>query len=164
MIKVDLGESTLGCVLVACSEKGVCAISLGDDPDALVAWLLEKYPHAERNSEDTNLQQQLSLVLNYVEDPAPPLNIVLDIQGTAFQKRVWQALQAVPNGATSSYSDIAEVVGSPHAVRAVAGACAANSLALAIPCHRIVSKDGSLSGYRWGVERKKILLDREAVR
>lgn len=163
MISYNIGCCSLGCVLVAVSEKGVCAISMGDQPDALSDWLLEKYPHARNGVEDAFLQSCLLKVLNYTESPTTALEVPLDIDGSAFQKQVWQALKSVPAGQTSSYSEIAEKIGCPQSVRAVAGACAANSLALAIPCHRIVRKDGGLSGYRWGVERKKILLQKEAI-
>lgn len=163
MIEFELGSCSLGCVLVAMSEKGVCAIALGDEPAQLVDWLMEKYPHARKGANNAVLLSRLQQVLNYAEWPDSSLKLALDINGTDFQKRVWQALQMVPPGQTRSYSDIARKIGEPLAVRAVAGACAANSLALAIPCHRIVRRDGKLSGYRWGVERKKLLLQKEAM-
>lgn len=163
MIEYELGTSSLGCVLVAMSEKGVCAIALADKPDELVDWLQQKYPHARQAADNAVLLSRLQQVLNYTESPGTSLDLDLDINGTDFQKRVWRALQTVPAGQTCSYSEIARQIGSPKSVRAVAGACAANSLALAIPCHRIVRKDGQLSGYRWGVERKKMLLQKEAV-
>lgn len=164
MVEFDLGSSSLGCVLLAMSEKGVCAIALGDNPDALVDWLKQKYPHAQKTSDNAVLLSRLQQILNYTESPSDSLDLELDINGTEFQKRVWQALLTVPAGETCSYSDIAKKIGSPQSVRAVAGACASNSLALAIPCHRIVRRDGNLSGYRWGLERKKILLQKEAHR
>lgn len=164
MVHFELGESSLGCVLVAMSEKGICAIALGDDPAQLVDWLKQKYPHAEKGTVNATLHARLQQVLNYTEWPDSELSLELDINGTDFQKRVWQALQTVPVGQTRSYTEIAEMIGSPKSVRAVAGACAANTLALAIPCHRIVRQDGKPSGYRWGIERKKILLEKEAAR
>jgi AraC family transcriptional regulator of adaptative response/methylated-DNA-[protein]-cysteine methyltransferase len=164
MIVYELGSCSLGCVLVAMSEKGVCAIALGDEPSQLVDWLKQKYPHARKGAGNAVLLSRLQRVLNYAEWPESALNIELDIKGTEFQKRVWQALQTVPAGETRSYSEIAEKIGSPKSVRAVAGACAANLLALAIPCHRVIRQDGEMSGYRWGVERKKMLLQKEAFR
>lgn len=163
-IQYAVGSCSLGCVLVAMSNKGICAIALADDPAQLVDWLMQKYPHARQGAENALLLSQLQLVLNYAESPETSLELELDINGTDFQKRVWEALRSVPAGQTCSYSDIAKMIGAPQAVRAVAGACAANSLALAIPCHRIVRRDGAISGYRWGVERKKILLHKEANR
>lgn len=164
MIEYELGSCSLGCVLVAMSDKGVCAIALGDEPAQLVDWLKQKYPHARKGDGNAILLSRLQRILNYAEWPDARLDLELDITGTDFQKRVWQALQMVPAGETRSYSEIAEKIGSPGSVRAVAGACAANSLALAIPCHRVIRHDGQLSGYRWGVERKKILLEKEAQR
>ena len=164
MIEYELGSCSLGCVLVAMSEKGICAISLGDDPEQLVDWLKQIYPHARKGSDNAHLLSRLQRVLNFAEWPDSDLNLELDIHGTDFQKRVWQALKMVPTGQTCSYSDLAKKIGSPKSARAVAGACAANSLALAIPCHRVIHRDGSLSGYRWGVERKRILLQKEAQR
>jgi AraC family transcriptional regulator of adaptative response/methylated-DNA-[protein]-cysteine methyltransferase len=146
------------------SEKGVCAIALGDEPSQLVGWLKQKYPHARKGRGNAVLLSRLQRVLNFAEWPDAALDLELDIQGTDFQKRVWQALQTVPAGETCSYTEIAEKIGSPKSVRAVAGACAANLLALAIPCHRIIRQDGQLSGYRWGMERKKMLLQKEAIR
>lgn len=164
MIEFELGSCSLGCVLVAMSQRGVCAIALGDEPAQLVDWLRQKYPHAKKGADNAVLLSRLQQVLNYAEWPESSLKLVLDMDGTDFQKRVWHALQTVPAGQTRSYSDIAQKIGKPAAVRAVASACAANSLALAIPCHRIVRQDGQLSGYRWGVERKKLLLQNEALR
>ncbi len=164
MIEYELGSCSLGCVLLAMSERGVCAIALGDEPSQLIDWLRQKYPHAREGTGNAVLLSRLQRVLNYIEWPEPDLDLELDIRGTEFQKRVWQALQTVPAGETRSYSEIAVEIGSPHSVRAVAGACAANLLALAIPCHRVIRQDGQLSGYRWGVERKKMLLQKEAIR
>ena len=161
-IHFAIGECSLGAILVAQSGRGVCAILLGDDPDALVRDLQDRFPRANLIGADPAYEQRVATVIGFVEAPAIGLDLPLDVRGTAFQQRVWQALREIPAGATVSYSEIARRVGSPRAVRAVAGACAANMLAVAIPCHRVVRNDGGLSGYRWGVERKRALLDREA--
>jgi AraC family transcriptional regulator of adaptative response/methylated-DNA-[protein]-cysteine methyltransferase len=147
---------------VAATARGVCAIALGDDPDALLRDLQDRFPKAQLVGGDEAFEQTVALVVGMVESPARGLALPLDIRGTVFQQRVWQALRDIPAGATASYAQIAARIGAPRAVRAVAQACACNSLAIAIPCHRVVRHDGSLSGYRWGVERKRALLDREA--
>jgi len=154
---------SLGVVLLALSSKGVCAILLGDDANQLAADLRQRFPAAECVDQNATLSVSLSAVVQLVERPKLAFTLPLDIGGTAFQQRVWQALQQIPAGQTRSYTAIADQIGSPGAVRAVAGACAANSLALVIPCHRVVRSDGSLSGYRWGLTRKQALLDREAA-
>ncbi|WP_374087167.1 methylated-DNA--[protein]-cysteine S-methyltransferase [Methylomicrobium lacus] len=152
----------MGSILVAMSERGVCAIALGDDPDALTRDLLDRFPEAERIGGNRELEKYVAAVIDFIEMPALGLDLPLDVRGTAFQQKVWQALRQIPAGTKISYSEIAECIGSPKAVRAVATACAANTLAVAIPCHRVVRSDGSLSGYRWGVERKAELLRRES--
>ncbi|CNE16498.1 bifunctional regulatory protein/DNA repair protein [Yersinia intermedia] len=157
-----VGESSLGAILMAKSKLGICAILLGDSPALLVQQLQDKFPQAELIGGDTEFEQWFAQVVGLVEAPKLGLDLPLDIQGTAFQQRVWQALREIPVGETASYADIAARIGSPKAVRAVAGACAANMLAVAIPCHRVIRQDGALSGYRWGVERKKQLLEKEA--
>ncbi len=161
-IRFAIGECSLGAILVAQSGRGVCAILLGDDPDALARDLQDRFPKANLIGGDRAFEQLVATVVGFVEAPALGLDLPLDVRGTAFQQRVWQALREIPTGVTVSYSDIAQRIGSPNAVRAVAGACAANMLAVAIPCHRVVRNDGGLSGYRWGVERKRALLAREA--
>jgi AraC family transcriptional regulator of adaptative response/methylated-DNA-[protein]-cysteine methyltransferase len=161
-IRFAIGACSLGSVLVAASDKGVCAILLGDDPEALLHDLEERFPRAELIGGDAAFEQLAARVIGFVEAPQTGLDLPLDARGTAFQHRVWQALRDIPAGSTASYTEIARRIGSPKSVRAVASACAANPLAVAIPCHRVVRKDGDLSGYRWGVERKRILLDREA--
>ena len=161
-IRFAVGECSLGSILVARSELGVCAILLGDDPDALARNLQDRFPRATLIGGDAEFEQLVAQVVGFVEAPGLGLDLPLDVQGTAFQRRVWQALQEIPAGSTASYSEIAGRIGSPKAVRAVAQACAANALAVAIPCHRVVRTDGGLSGYRWGVERKRALLEREA--
>jgi AraC family transcriptional regulator of adaptative response/methylated-DNA-[protein]-cysteine methyltransferase len=161
-IRFAVGECSLGAILVAQSERGVCAILFGDDPDALARDLQDRFPRANLIGGDGAFEQLVATVVGFVEAPALGLDLPLDVRGTAFQQRVWQALRDIPAGVTASYSEIARRIGSPNAVRAVAGACAANMLAVAIPCHRVVRNDGGLSGYRWGVERKRALLAREA--
>ena len=162
-IRFAIGQCALGAILVAATDKGVCAILLGDDPDALARDLQDRFPRAELIGADAGLEALVAQVVGFVEQPGLGLDLPLDIRGTAFQQRVWEALRQVGAGTTASYADIAERIGAPKAVRAVAQACAANSLAVAIPCHRVVRSDGALSGYAWGVERKRALLDREAA-
>jgi AraC family transcriptional regulator of adaptative response/methylated-DNA-[protein]-cysteine methyltransferase len=164
LIRFALGECSLGSILVAASEKGVCCITLGDDPEFLLADLQNRFRHAEFIGGDGDFENLVAKVVGFVEAPQFGLDLPLDVRGTAFQQRVWQALREIPAGSTASYAEIAEKIGNPKSVRAVAGACAANSIAVAIPCHRVVRQDGNLSGYRWGVERKRVLLDREAAR
>ncbi|WP_395701096.1 bifunctional DNA-binding transcriptional regulator/O6-methylguanine-DNA methyltransferase Ada [Aquabacterium sp.] len=161
-IRFAVGECTLGAILVAQSQRGLCAILLGDDPGRLVEDLQDQFPKAELIGGDAGFEQLVALVVGFVEAPALGLNLPLDVQGTAFQERVWQALREIPPGATVSYAQVAARIGQPRAVRAVAQACGANRLAVAIPCHRVVRRSGELSGYRWGVERKRALLEREA--
>jgi AraC family transcriptional regulator of adaptative response/methylated-DNA-[protein]-cysteine methyltransferase len=163
MIRFAIGECSLGSILVASSEKGVCCITLGDDPEFLVADLQNRFRKAEFVGGDEDFEKLVAAVVGFVEAPMLGLDLPLDVRGTAFQQRVWQALREIPLGSTASYSDVAERIGSPKSVRAVAGACAANSIAVAIPCHRVVRTDGNLSGYRWGVERKRALLERETT-
>ena len=161
-IKFAVGQTSLGAILVASSTKGVASILLGDDPDELVRNLQDRFPKAHLIGADRGYEALVARVVGFVEAPGIGLDLPLDVRGTAFQQRVWQALQEIPVGEAVSYAEIARRIGSPKAVRAVAGACAANNLAVAIPCHRVVRKDGSLSGYAWGVERKRALLGREA--
>jgi AraC family transcriptional regulator of adaptative response/methylated-DNA-[protein]-cysteine methyltransferase len=159
----ETGECSLGSILVARSPKGVCAILLGDDPDALVRDLHARFPRATHVGGDAAFEQVVAKVIGYVERPARGLDLPLDVRGTAFQQRVWQALREIPVGSTTSYAEIAARIGAANGARAVAQACGANALAVAIPCHRVVRADGSLSGYRWGVERKRMLLEREGA-
>src|SRR6202165_253860 len=158
-----VGQTSLGAILVASSKRGVASILLGDDPDQLVRNLQDRFPRANLVGADQDYEALVARVVGFVEAPSLGLDLPLDVRGTAFQRRVWQALQEVPVGQTVSYAEIAHRIGSSKAVRAVAGACAANNLAVAIPCHRVVRNDGALSGYAWGVERKKVLLDREGA-
>lgn len=162
-IRFAVGRTSLGDILVASSTKGVVAILLGDDAEALVRSLEDRFPRARLIGADRDYEALVARVVGLVEAPAIGQSLPLDIRGTAFQRRVWQALRKVPPGKTVSYSEIARRIGSPNAVRAVAGACAMNNVAVAIPCHRVVRNDGSLSGYAWGVERKRALLEREST-
>jgi AraC family transcriptional regulator of adaptative response/methylated-DNA-[protein]-cysteine methyltransferase len=162
-IRFAVGETSLGAILVASSKKGVASILLGTDPDTLVRNLQDRFPKARLIGADGDYEALVARVVGFVEAPNLGLDLPLDVRGTAFQQRVWQALQEIPVGQTVSYAEVARRIGSPKAVRAVAGACAANNLAVAIPCHRVVRNDGSLSGYAWGVERKRVLLDRESA-
>ena len=161
-IRFAVGECSLGSILVAATSKGVCAILLGDDPAALARDLESRFPRAEVVGGDSEFEAVVAQVVGFVEAPASGLDLPLDIRGTAFQRRVWQVLRDIPAGATDSYLAVAARVGSPKAVRAVARACASNPLAIAVPCHRVIRNDGTLGGYRWGVERKRVLLAREA--
>ncbi len=162
VIRFAVAQCSLGALLVAQSQRGICAILLGDDPDALVRDLQDQFPKAQLIGGDGDFEQLLAQVVGFIEAPSLGLHLPLDVRGTAFQQRVWQALREVPPGVTVSYADIAERIGAPKAVRAVARACGANRIAVAIPCHRVVRRDGDISGYRWGVDRKRELLRREA--
>jgi len=162
-IRYAVGRCTLGCVLVAAAERGICAIFLGDKPKALIADLAGRFPEAQLVKADPDFADRVSDVVRFIDDPAHErMRLPLDVRGTAFQRRVWELLRAIPAGTTASYAAIAKRLGKPRAVRAVAGACAANALAVAIPCHRVVASDGKLAGYRWGIERKRHLLERES--
>lgn len=161
-LRFAVGQCTLGAILVAQSQLGICAILLGEDPDALVRELQDQFPKASLIGGDEAFERLVAQVVGFVEAPSLGLNLPLDVRGTAFQERVWQALREIPPGATVSYAQVAARIGQPKAVRAVAQACGANHLAVAIPCHRVVRTGGELSGYRWGVERKRELLRREA--
>jgi len=161
-LRFAIGQCSLGAVLVASSAKGVAAILIGDDPDVLARDLQDRFPRAHLVGGDAAFEALVAQVVGFVEAPHVGLALPLDVRGTAFQQRVWRALRDIPAGATATYTDIAVRIGAPKSVRAVAGACAANALAVAIPCHRVIRHDGALSGYRWGVERKGQLLAREA--
>jgi AraC family transcriptional regulator of adaptative response/methylated-DNA-[protein]-cysteine methyltransferase len=163
-IRFAVGQCSLGAILVAQSQRGICAILLGDDPDELVRDLQDQFPKAELIGGDPAFERLVARVVGFVEAPSVGLNLPLDVRGTAFQERVWRVLREIPPGVTVSYAQVAARIGQPRAVRAVAQACGANHLAVAIPCHRVVRRGGELSGYRWGVERKRELLEREAVR
>lgn len=162
-IRFAVGECSLGAILVAATDIGVCAILLDNDADALVRDLQDRFPKAQLIGGDADFESLVAKVVGFVEAPALGLDLPLDVRGTAFQRKVWNALREIPAGETVSYSAVAECIGSPKSVRAVAGACAANAIAVAIPCHRVVRRDGEMSGYRWGIERKQALLEREAV-
>lgn len=161
-----LGESSLDMVLVAQTPRGVCAIFMGEDSDALERALQKLYPNARRadtRHASPNVKGVFAKIIAFIDAPAHELDIALDLHGTEFQQQVWQALRQVPLGQRATYAEIARAIGRPTASRAVAGACAANRVSLAVPCHRIVRSDGGLSGYRWGVARKRALLEREAA-
>lgn len=163
-INFALGQTTLGAILVASSKRGVVAILLGDDPEKLLRDLQDRFPRAELIGADKEYEKLVARVVGLIEAPGQGLNLPLDIRGTAFQRRVWRALQKISAGKTVSYAEVAKMIGSPKSVRAVAGACAANNIAVAIPCHRVVRTDGSLSGYAWGIARKREFIDRESQR
>jgi AraC family transcriptional regulator of adaptative response/methylated-DNA-[protein]-cysteine methyltransferase len=163
IVRYSVGNCSLGSLVVAASERGVCAIFLGDHPDALVRELLDRFAPAALIRDDAALAHSIARVVEVVESPASALGLPLDERGTPFQRRVWRALRAIPAGTTASYGDIAAQIGAPGAVRAVAGACAANPIAVATPCHRVVRADGALSGYHWGASRKRALIEREAA-
>jgi AraC family transcriptional regulator of adaptative response/methylated-DNA-[protein]-cysteine methyltransferase len=163
LISFAVGDCSLGAVLVAATAKGISSIEFGTDADQLVKELQDRFPKALLHGGDAMFEAWVANVIGAVESPTQNLELPLDIRGTAFQQRVWLALRRIPFGQTASYADIAAMIGAPTAVRAVAGACAANKIAVAIPCHRVIRVDGNLSGYRWGVERKAKLLEREGV-
>lgn len=160
-IRFALGQCSLGAVLVAATDRGLCAISLGDDPAALLDELQRRFDRADLVGDDPDFAAHVAQVIGHIDGRGDPLDLPLDIRGTAFQQRVWQALREIPAGTTTTYSALAGALGVPRATRAVAAACAANTLAVAIPCHRVVRNDGALAGYRWGLERKRALLARE---
>jgi AraC family transcriptional regulator, regulatory protein of adaptative response / methylated-DNA-[protein]-cysteine methyltransferase len=162
-IRFAVGQSSLGAILVASSAKGVVSVLIGDDPDQLARDLQDQFPKASLIGGDGKYEALVARVVGLVEAPAIGLDLPLDVRGTAFQQRVWRALRNIKPGVTATYSQIARKIGAPKSMRAVAGACAANKLAVLIPCHRVVRNDGSLSGYAWGVERKRALIDREAT-
>jgi AraC family transcriptional regulator of adaptative response/methylated-DNA-[protein]-cysteine methyltransferase len=162
LIRFAIGACSLGAILVAATDKGICAILMGDDPDALARDLQDRFPAAELRGADAGFEDTVAKVVGLVEAPALGLDLPLDVRGTVFQQRVWEALRQVPSGTTVSYAELAARIGLASGARAIAGACAANPVAVAIPCHRVVRNDGALSGYRWGVERKRALLERES--
>lgn len=161
-IRFAIGACSLGAILVAATAKGICAILMGDDPEQLARDLQDRFPAAELHGADAGFEDTVAKVVGLIEAPALGLDLPLDVRGTVFQQRVWDALRQIPSGATVSYAELAARIGLPSGARAIAGACAANPVAVAIPCHRVVRNDGALSGYRWGVERKRALLDRES--
>ena len=160
-IRYALAECFLGWTLVAATDRGICAVMFGDDPSELPGMLLKRFTKADLRESSPDETEILKRAIAEIDTPPETFSIPLDIIGTAFQKRVWKALMEVPPGETAGYGDIAERIGRPKAVRAVASACGANRIALFIPCHRIIRRDGGLGGYRWGLERKRIILERE---
>ena len=163
-IRFAVGETSLGSILVAATDKGLCSILFGDDPDVLLKDLQSRFPKANLRGGDAQFEEWVAVVVGFVEAPRLGLDLPLDVRGTVFQRRVWTALRQIPIGTTTSYAEIAKRIGLPGGSRAIAQACAANPLAVAIPCHRVVKSDGGLSGYRWGVRRKRELLEREGAR
>jgi AraC family transcriptional regulator of adaptative response/methylated-DNA-[protein]-cysteine methyltransferase len=161
-IRYATAQSSLGWVLVAATDRGLCSIALGDSAERLVVELLKRFPEAELASDDVDFADRLRQVVAMVENPQMGLDLPLDIRGTAFQQQVWEALRAIPAGSTATYTEIARAIGRPSSVRAVANACASNELAVVIPCHRVIRGDGGLGGYRWGIERKRTLIDGES--
>jgi AraC family transcriptional regulator, regulatory protein of adaptative response / methylated-DNA-[protein]-cysteine methyltransferase len=162
-IRFAIGECSLGSILVASSDTGVCAILMGNDPDVLARDLQNRFPKANLVGADSEYEKHIAKVVGFIEAPKTGLDLPLDVRGTAFQRRVWEELQRIPAGKTASYSQVADRIGFPKSARAVAQACGANALAVAIPCHRVLRTDGSISGYAWGVDRKRALLLREGV-
>lgn len=158
-----VSKCSLGRILVAASERGICSILIGDDVETLARDLRDRFPRADLTSGDKRFERTVGKVVRFIELPAQGLGLPLDVRGTAFQLRVWQALQKIPVGSTATYTEIARRIGKPKSVRAVARACAANAIAVAVPCHRVVRSDGGLAGYRWGIERKQHLLAREVL-
>ena len=162
-IRFGVGECSLGAVLVAVSDKGVCAILLGDDPSFLQRELKDRFPEARLIPGGADFDPVVTEVAGFIEAPGLGLDLPLDMRGTSFEQEVWQALCAIPAGSTASYSEIAKRIGATNEAQAVAEACAANTIAVAVPCHRVVRKNGQLGGYRWGFRRKRALLNREAA-
>jgi AraC family transcriptional regulator of adaptative response/methylated-DNA-[protein]-cysteine methyltransferase len=160
-IRFAVGQSSVGAILVAATDKGVCAVYLGDTPEPLVRELQKRFSKAALIGADPKFERLVARVVGLVEAPQTGSDLPLDVRGTAFQQRVWRALRAIPAGKTASYADIAKKIGAPKSFRAVARACATNEVSVLIPCHRVVRTDGGLSGYRWGIARKRALLDRE---
>jgi AraC family transcriptional regulator of adaptative response/methylated-DNA-[protein]-cysteine methyltransferase len=163
-IRFAIDECSLGVILVAATDNGVCAIMMGDDPNTLVRELQDGFNQAELIAGDREFESLVARVVEFVEAPGLGLDLPLDVRGTAFEMRVWQALREIPPGSTASYTEIAEKIGSPKAARAVGRACASNNIAVAIQCHRVVRKNGTISGYRWGIDRKRKILARESKR
>lgn len=161
-IRFAIGACSLGAILVAATDKGICCILMGDDPGQLARDLQDRFPAAELRGAEADFEATVAAVVGFVEAPALGLDLPLDVRGTVFQQRVWEALRQIPSGSTVSYAELAARIGVPSGARAIAGACAANPVAVAIPCHRVVRNDGTISGYRWGVERKRALLERES--
>ena len=162
-LRYAIADSTLGRVLIARSAKGVSAVLLGDDDDALRTDVARRFPHATLVDDPQDLAADTTRVIALIDSPHRSVDVRLDLRGSAFQRRVWDALREIPPGVTETYTDIAQRLGMPNAARAVARACATNPVAVLVPCHRVVRRDGDLSGYRWGLERKRALLEREQV-
>lgn len=162
-IRYAITSCSLGSLLVAATERGICMIELADDAESLEQTAQERFPKAELNADDPAFTQLVCQTVEIIESSASPSAIPLDLRGTAFQRRVWEALRCLPLGTTTTYSELAKQIGQPTAARAVASACAANPIAILIPCHRVLRKDGKISGYRWGRDRKVRILEREGI-
>lgn len=162
-VHYTIGVCSLGAFLIAWRAQGLCALQIGDQPAALVEALKRRFPQAVPGDEDPQSADTMAAVAAFIDDPSRDIDLPLAPIGTPFQQRVWQALRTIPAGTTASYRDIAVRIGAPGAARAVARACANNPLAVVIPCHRVIRSDGTLSGYRWGIDRKRRLLEREAA-
>lgn len=162
-IRFGIGECSLGSILVGATDKGICLLTMSDDPQELVEDLQERFKNANLIGGDKQFEKWMAKVISFVDRPSKSFDLPLDIQGTAFQKRVWEALRTIPFGKTATYADVAKKIGKPTSMRAVANACGANNIAVIIPCHRVIRTDGTISGYRWGVERKKRLLINEGI-
>ena len=160
-ITYTITPSALGNLLVAATERGVCSVMLDDSPDALEAELAQEYPRAKLHRDGDTMREWVDALVQYLDGDPAPLDLPVDVQATAFQRRVWDALRAIPYGMTRTYAEVAEIIGAPKAVRAVGHACATNKVALIIPCHRVLRTDGTLGGYRWGLERKRALIEQE---
>jgi AraC family transcriptional regulator of adaptative response/methylated-DNA-[protein]-cysteine methyltransferase len=161
IVRFDVGRCSLGTILVAATDRGVCAVSLGENADLLLRELQANFTPTERASNDPGFGAWMAAIIQCVEHPWEDCPVPLDLQGTPFQQRVWQLLREIPAGTTTTYTELAHRLGKPNGVRAVGSACAANQVAVVIPCHRVVRRDGDLAGYRWGIERKRRLLQRE---
>ena len=162
VMRFAIGKCSLGSILVAATDRGIAAVEFGDDPADLVDGLQQRFPHAAFIGADPDFERLVATVVGLIERPGQAVDLPLDVRGTAFQEQVWQALRTIPAGATATYAEIAERIGRPSSMRAVANACGANRIAVLIPCHRVVRTDGSAGGYRWGVDRKAALIQREA--
>jgi AraC family transcriptional regulator of adaptative response/methylated-DNA-[protein]-cysteine methyltransferase len=160
-ITYTITPSTLGYLLVAATDRGVCSVMLDDSPEVLEAELAKEYPRAELYRDGESMHEWVDALVQYLDGDPAPLDLPVDVQATAFQRRVWDALREIPYGATRTYAEVAEIIGAPKAVRAVGHACATNKVALIIPCHRVLRTDGSLGGFRWGLDRKRALIDQE---
>ena len=161
-LQADVVKTTVGWMLIARTERGICLLEFGDQRGELRARLADYFPNAEIQTPDHTFAGWIGKITHSIQSPTSALQLPLDVEGTAFQQQVWRALQTIPLGVTKTYSDVAAMIGQPRAVRAVANACGANRVSILIPCHRVIGRNGTLTGYRWGIERKRKLLEAEA--